>query len=1133
MVCAVTGAWAEDYVKYNETTKVYDVLVTASGSFSSLVNNQNYPDDAVFHFESGCINLSDADLARLSGDGENGKYYIDLYDVPTSEAFENVIKSAVNIMANNDKKCRGLLLPANPNSVGTMLICNGAENVNKGKATCGQFIAYHNQGTTMAHIYFAMPQNSANPTYEQRLEKLKSIMDSHGIVTTVYGISTNKYTEITNISGIINNSDATIIHTYDNELVSQLNQEHQRPSIVAKLDNAGDFATAFSKTGIQNTPNIDRLKLCGSVGDTDIQAINEFTTGGPRVIDLSSVTSSLISKQLLAKLSNPNIEYIILPSGMTEPVVGDYANLPNLKCVISSNKSGDEDHALTAYVKVAGSLAEARCIATGNNNNNNSQFKPISQGLTTVKLSGNLSANDLATGDNGGLRGEQNTITSIDLEQAYFATSDHMKFGDNGGAGLTNLREVKLPTDSRMKIIPTECFHNVGKLQSVHIPYNFEKIKARAFEGTDLTHITTEDANGALIDNGPNTYTFSANINELGEPNQNNYVFPEGKLVTDVFCLAMTTPKCYKGSFPPNMVYANGGIYDGVYCREKYIKYDNSDPATGNPVSAITMLHFPSQESYKNATGDNTDDGYNNMQSLYTDPSRNYAKKDQTGAVDANGKPLTWPDQGECRSTHDDLALKGYLWSNYPQKNYENSGDGHLVSLGNREGSQGAFYSDYVGWHEFVLACATYFEPDEIIENEKIVREYEETGYYTFCIPFNMNYNQVVEMLGVPKSTDKVINKLNGNVVTDDLMPEIRQLSSVTRKKGENGKSNIVFLRMTPNLYEANHPGQTAYLKITYNENTETHELTDAHPYGTGYTFGEQLTLIGGRPYIIKAYKRKQLDKNGVDLYKIKGQNLGKYVMEHYADQFGVESSIVENKTYQQFLCYEQLYNNKTNENERAPKTLRFAKPYEEHRIQAVRDGENSAYLTYETDENGQTVQKKYFYTMVGQFWQQPLPQYCLYMSKGNWYRYTNVPENIEDRYTWDPFKCVIMATEEIAGTKGEGYRDEQKSVYPNVIGQTDDKLDGVFSLAFLDGRNDDDFDGNGTFSRYIFGLDDDIVEFDEEGNEVTAIERLDGEDIVPAGSKIYNVAGQYVGESLNGLTKGLYIVNGKKIVVK
>ena len=36
-----------------------------------------------------------------------------------------------------------------------------------------------------------------------------------------------------------------------------------------------------------------------------------------------------------------------------------------------------------------------------------------------------------------------------------------------------------------------------------------------------------------------------------------------------------------------------------------------------------------------------------------------------------------------------------------------------------------------------------------------------------------------------------------------------------------------------------------------------------------------------------------------------------------------------------------------------------------------------------------------------------------------------------------------------------------------------------------------------------------------------------------PVNAKVYNMAGQYVGKSADGLSKGLYVVNGKKIVVK
>ena len=39
--------------------------------------------------------------------------------------------------------------------------------------------------------------------------------------------------------------------------------------------------------------------------------------------------------------------------------------------------------------------------------------------------------------------------------------------------------------------------------------------------------------------------------------------------------------------------------------------------------------------------------------------------------------------------------------------------------------------------------------------------------------------------------------------------------------------------------------------------------------------------------------------------------------------------------------------------------------------------------------------------------------------------------------------------------------------------------------------------------------------------------------DGVKANGRVYNLNGQYVGNSLNGLQPGIYIQNGKKVVVK
>lgn len=53
---------------------------------------------------------------------------------------------------------------------------------------------------------------------------------------------------------------------------------------------------------------------------------------------------------------------------------------------------------------------------------------------------------------------------------------------------------------------------------------------------------------------------------------------------------------------------------------------------------------------------------------------------------------------------------------------------------------------------------------------------------------------------------------------------------------------------------------------------------------------------------------------------------------------------------------------------------------------------------------------------------------------------------------------------------------------------------------------------------------------------EVTGIEEVKTETkTIPAinDNKVYTIDGRYVGNSIEGLGKGLYILNGKKVVVK
>ena len=915
----------------------------------------------------------------------------------------------------------------------------------------------------------------------------------------------------------------------------------------------------------------------------DASTINNFNNGTISVLDLRYVTLDtdndgtveeeeiIAFKSELGNLSNSTIEYIILPAGMDKDFVCDKSlyytteggvitetkKMSSLKGVISSSSTD-----LVAYMTEYGNLAEARCLATGNDNPTVGFF-PTVQGLNKVTLGGKLNEDDISTTnqDGKGLQGEKGTITSIDVEKAiyyservettvegeggestttvsYNVTGEIMNFNAAGfmnsssDDNSTMLSEIILPTDPSMNTIPNGGFTNLKKLTSICVPYNYTWIKNDAFLGSCVNHITTtDDYNGALIDNGPLSYTFSTNLEQLGEKGvAGTYVFPHDMGVIEIYSLATKVPKCYDHVFPENINHGYGGQDETkVYCRDRY--YNN-----GETLKSFAVLRYPSKESYTKTTEDK-ESSYDLMQRMYTDITKVYTKKDQTGAVDANGNPLLWPTREEGERSFNQ-ACAGLIWKDW---DISYTGDGHAINTGGQiqdnsdrhlsddiDVTTGEIvdFNDYIGWHKIVLTQATYVEPKEKKDvNDRVERKYVEGGWYTFCIPFDMTEKQVYEYLGVPYSTEQYKNMVgtdevikSGESVGDGKinrkLPDIRTLKQVTRKPNPGGTNQVIF-------YLSDDISDGRYWAIN-----------DADPASSAYAScgvnsqGEKIILKGGYPYLIKPYFYLQ----GTETTK-SVSNLGKFVLTRFGDKFDEAASCVHNnKTFEDCGGGVSLTGEGSGKT-----TMMFAKPFEHHKIQALFDN-GAKSPTYALHSNG----KKFYYTFIGQFWKQPLPLNSFYMVDGAWYHYTSRQAN----YYWNAYKCIIMATEEVddheAHPNSGLFRDnstaadgKDHSHYPVVVAGTKDYIEKFLRLVFLDGLDDSEFGTNGA-RGYQFTFDDDIMECGEDG-ETTAINNLDGEDILPvtSSSRIYNMAGQYVGNSLDGLSKGMYIVKGKKIVVK
>lgn len=1163
---AATGAFEDGCdpkcrIEYNAETHVATVHCYTPGHFKTLMENDNnygkFVDGAIFTFDASC-KLNADDLAALAGKDGYGNFnwnYVDLYNLPASYTIDettvnyaDVITGAINILRTNNWQYKGLLLPKTTN-LGTTLIQDRTEDETK-VATCSQFIAYSGAiGTsamTAAYIYKAA--DDWGITHAERLGKMKAVMDLHPEIistTTNWSVSTNSPTPIdmsilpTSVTIEGNTVNTSKLETVNNDMVAGTG----KPSIYAYPAYENVMYTVANSTGIGNTPDLEILKVTGPVNAADIASVNQFTDG-PRVLDLSATTGG-ITKAMLESITNDDIEYIILPAGMSKDVVcgANYTSglKTNLKAVISSTSTN-----LVAYVNAPGSLAEARYLATGGSTDG-TIFSPSQTGLQSVTLAGNLNASDIAanttnhyldeyghwTTTSGNLKsvalwGEQGTITTIDLKDAVFAPQTDMNFSY---AGLSSLHDITLPTSESMTLIPAECFMGITTFNDLCIPYNYTKIDNAALLDTYCGHITTTDAlNGAVVDNGEHSYTFSANLEEIGSKpstadangvySLDRVVFPQNRGVTDVYVLAHNVPKCYANSFPANMLYGWGGFRGGdfPYCREKY------ENGTGGTM-IFTVLHYPDEASYT-ASDDKTGSTYEDMEKLYTDINKVYSKKEQTGAVDANGDPIAWPSFAELRRAYNQ-ATDGITWNDWT---LEKDGNGEVLggaqiptaknAIAAGPGTNTYTFEDYEGWHQFVLSMATYVEPAKTVENEVIKTNYVQGAWYTLCIPFSLTFDQAVEMLGIPKSVEgKTENYLNNALVEEDQIPDVRTLQTVTRTPGA---SNTVTMKFTQALVES-------YSVCRYwNINTENPNNSDYS--GTGATdAGEKIAIRGGYPYLIRPY----LPENEVV------NNLGKYIMTHFSQELKQEMSCI-------YLdgCWQDL-GEYTTEN----KTGRFTKPFENHKIQAVWDDNDESTPKYRTHSNG----KKYNYTFVGQFWDQKLPRYSFYMvenssnTAGKWYRLAS-----DKNYKWNQYKCIIMVTQEVDDAAPEGrsylytnsgkFRNNDQtatthSIYPVSSGtdaQGAYKFTDHLYIEFLNGLDDADFT-EFAGAKYVFAFDDFIQEFDENGNSTTSIDSIDGDAIntVVTDGKVYNMAGQYVGNSLEGLSKGMYIVNGKKYIVR
>ncbi|MBR6716298.1 MAG: leucine-rich repeat protein [Prevotella sp.] len=1151
-VCVSIGMWAQG-IFVADGNKVY-VHATSAGQFAQNFNANSFNDGTTFVFGNDCV-LNQADVNAILTCGQV-KFYVDFFDVTnngqmSASDIDPLITNAVNSMASNWQSQKGIILPYN-STLGTSMVVKPNGNEWSNQATFTEYAAYYRESDVAKNLVlyifddFYYIQNTTTYTYadtkpKSYYNKAVAQLNTHSDIignaeTVLVSTITNAQFDLTQLTA----SMVEIEITHDDLIGGHGNPAiPDRASIYVKSEVAGGFASHISTAGTKNTPT-DVLRITGPVSSSDIAAVSKFSAGGPRVLDLREAQTPTAAD--IAAITNSGIEYILLPYGWDKANVNlaaNMANMPSLKAAISV--SADNKN-LVAYLGKAGSLAEARVLYTGAADGGAKStvtvdgvsydvFYPRKTGvLESVTLSGNLNGSDISANVTGqgwqinanghlyegdtpanngasALNQEQVTIKSMDLSDAVFERQEDMCFS---GAGLTYLTSVQLPTSNKMTFITRKCMENIQTLPELMIPSNFTEIKAYAFNlCTSLTHIYTnmsgnngydEDDNVYLnadaVDGGPNTYTIASTVTKIETGAFTTGAHP----IMDVYVLARTTPLCERDAFQAGMYYGWGGLRGNfLYCREKYFNGDE----------AFTVLHFPNGISDTEKAKYTDLDRYNYYAKVDANRNNGYSQPDQTGALDGDGNPIVWPLFSETRRAYNQ-GISGYVWYDWTpvrdidehnwfegQAKADAFGSNTILGLSGSEpdvsalsseisvvsGATGDTFDNYIGWHQFVLCNAGYFYDPVPVDDDTEYEMYDK--WYSFCIPYDITVEEAVELMGDPRN---------------NTLPDVRTLMNVYRFPSKNK----IYLNISKDLggditFDESGKWASGGTDVYIDEEFQGQYGHSESVSGLYTKEGKKILIKGGYPYLVKPW---------FPVGMTAPKNLGVYILSKR--QFP-QASVGHTET----ICAG------------TDAAMEDRAPFIHHTVQALNgDKDDNNAMNYGGKYDG-TDNTKYFYTFVGHYTTQPLPKYCYYLSGGQFRRYVNFTETTLANWKWNPYVTIIGVTATTEAQITSNINDINYIV-------TGDKGYSYSDNYRIDLSSADD-DRETTNAKYYFIFDDGMEDnLTGDDNETTAIELADGMVNAPVNNgKVYNMNGQFMGNSVNSLNKGLYIVNGKKFVVK
>ena len=405
--------------------------------------------------------------------------------------------------------------------------------------------------------------------------------------------------------------------------------------------------------------------------------------------------------------------------------------------------------------------------------------------------------------------------------------------------------------------------------------------------------------------------------------------------------------------------------------------------------------------------------------------------------------------------------------------------------------------NDFRGWHQFVLAAVAH---NSKIPFEPLRSWITDNDWWTICEPYDLRYSDLIKFFGYDRQG------------FDKKIPYLSKLMYVIRDV-ENQKITMMFSKNLMEYKEVMAEGDG----IVHGTINEQEKWSDAE------LENNPIILHAGVPYLIRPNLVAESGGNfqrQFDIYKNQDPVLYQLLKESQSVSAGKQFQMIYKGEYT-VPAFVVGYDapGAVSEGTTDSKTINN------------KDGSSFTYTPGTIKYNGKTVNYKvsddFVYTFVGTFYKSAMPQYSYFLgwdSENNrasfWY------SRILDKngWNWNNETGIILPNFDttLQIHQASSMNDPARWVF-NPSNKEDNVDDYV--------KCDDFPSGSGVAGAKQFTMDFGATSYND--SEATGIE-----EVVPATTEsetinVYNVNGVFMGNSVKGLAKGIYIVNGKKYVVK